>query len=166
MKQVLKILFFGLLLFTIYYLLLPSPSFPPPPAGALRSTEPGDVESIYRRAYFTNYSRSEILAYYSKTFSIPFLQFLENYPPEDAFSLIRDQTQSSWLQEIVHPWRESLYVNGFYPTKPTQQINRNGVHYVNKITVRYIPSSPATRLTVLALAMVAGYWLYKEYAKI
>ena len=125
------------------------------------------MESIYRRAYFTNYSRSEILDYYSRTFNIriPF-QVLENYPPEEALNVIRDQTKSSWLQELVHPWRESLLVNGFYPTKPTEQININGVHYISKITLRYMPSSPVTRLTVLLLTSVCCYWLYKEYAQI
>jgi hypothetical protein len=166
MKPILKIVLFGMLIFTVYYLLIPSPSFPSPPQGALRSDEPGDMESIYRRAYFTDYSRSEILDYYRRAFYLPYFQILLNYPPEDAYSLIRDQTKSSWLQEIVHPWRESLYINGFYPTKPTEQINIDGVHYLNKITVRYVPSNPVTRLTVLGLALVAGYWLIKEYAKI
>jgi hypothetical protein len=125
------------------------------------------MESTYRRAYFTNYSRSDILKYYSETFNIkiPF-QILENYPPEEAANVIRDQTKSSWLQELVHPWRESLLINGFYPTKPTEQINIGGVHYISKITLRYIPSAPVTRLTVLLLASVCCYWLYKEYAKV
>jgi hypothetical protein len=127
------------------------------------------MESVYRRAYFTNYSRSEILQYYSQNFhlSLPIqFQYLLNYPPEDAFTLIRDQTKSSWLQEIVHPWRELLLLNGFYPTLPTEQININQVHYLNKITVRYVPSSITTRLTVLLLTAIGLYWLYKEYVQI
>jgi hypothetical protein len=148
------------------YLLIPSPSFPKAPPGSLRSNEPGDMESIYRRAYFTNFSRSEILAHYGKEFSGSLPQFLFNYPPEEAFSLIRDQTKSSWLQEYVHIGRESLYINGFYPTKPTEQININGVHYVNKITVRYIPSDQVSRLTVLGLIGISIYLLFKEYARI
>ncbi len=85
MRQVFNILLSFLLLFTIYYLLLPAPNFPAPPPGSLRSNEPGDMESTYRRAYFTNYSRSDILKYYSQTFNlkIPF-QILQNHPPEEA----------------------------------------------------------------------------------
>lgn len=147
------------------YLLLPSPVFPEPPPGALRSSEPGDMESVYRRAYYTNLSRSEVLSHYSAQFSAYLPQLLLNYPPEEAFTLVRDQTKSSWLQELVHPGRESLYVNGFYPTKPTEQININGIHYVNKITVRYIPSHPVGRITVLALAVICGYLLFKEYGR-
>lgn len=148
------------------YLVIPSPAFPTPPPGSLRSDEPGDMESVYRRAYFTNLSRTELLDYYSKQFSGGLPQFLLNYPPEDAFSLIRDQTKSSWLQEIVHVGRESLYINGFFPTKPTEQININGVHYINKITVRYVPSHPVSRLTVLGLSAICIYLLAKEYAKV
>lgn len=157
---------FTLLSFTVaYYLLLPAPKFPPPPENSIRSREPGDLESVYRRAYYTNFSRSEILNHYARQFSFPG-QFLLNYPPEDAYPQIRDQTKSSWLQELVHPWRESLFINGFYPTKPTEQIYIDNVHYLNKITLRYTPSHPVSRLTVFALSLVGLYLLKHEYAKI
>lgn len=165
MKVISNIVLTLLLLFAIYYLLLPSPTFPTPPLGALRSREPGDLESVYRRAYYTNYSRSEIIKHYSSQFLQPG-NILLNYPPEDAFFAIRDQTKSSWLQELVHPGRESLYINGFYPTKPTEQIYIDDVHYLNKITLRYIPSTPVARLTTLALSLCAVYFLKKEYAQI
>ncbi len=166
MKLVSQIIISLVLIISVIYLLLPAPQFPKPPPGALRSNEPGDLESPYRYAYYTNYSRSGILAYYSQAFRIWGVQYLLNYPPENAYSLIRDQTKSSWLQEIVHPLRESIYINGFYPTKPTEQIYIAGVHYLNKITVRYIPSNPVTRLEVLLLISVCCYWLYREYVKI
>ena len=68
------------------------------------------------------------------------------------------------MEELVHPWRDSLLINGFYPTLPTEQINRNGVHYQGKITIRRLPSQALTRLTVLALTCIAGRLLVKEYA--
>lgn len=86
-----------------------------------------------------------------------------NYPPEEAQTLIRDQTQSSFLEEIVHPGRESLFINGYVPIKPEEQINREGKHYTNKITVRYIPSSSIPRLTMLAMMVVVIYLLSREY---
>lgn len=166
MKLVFKLLPVIIFLVLAAYLLVPAPDFPPPPPDSLRSVEPGDMESNYRRAYYTNYSRSEILDYYYRVFKIPGIQYLLNYPPEQAYTLIRDQTRSSWLQEIVHPLRESVYINGYYPTKPTEQIFIGGVHYFNKITVRYIPSHPVTRLTVLFLIFVCGYLLHREYVQI
>lgn len=144
------------------YLILPAPAFPPPPPGSIQSTEPADTESIYRRAYYSNLSRSEVMAFYQRQFFL-FPQIVLNHPPEEAYSLIRDQTRSSWLEQLVHPWRETLYINGFYPVKPTEQININGTRYLNKITLHYFPSHPATRLTVLLLAVAGGYWLLQEY---
>lgn len=155
-----------LLLATAAYLIIPAPAFPQPPPGSIRSDEPGDMESIYRRAYFTNLSRSEILLHYKNEFSANIPSILLNYPPEEAFSLIRDQTKSSWLQEYVHIGRESIYINGFYPTKPTEQININGVHYINKVTVRYLPSHAVGRLTALGLVSICIYLLAKEYARV
>lgn len=169
-RRVFQGLFALFIIVTSVYLLLPSPRFPVPPPGALQSIEPADTESIYRRSYYTDYSRSEILAYYKQQFSrssvnFPLFQIRLNYPPEEAQTLIRDQTRSSWLEEIVHPGRESLYVNGFYPTKPTEQINLNGVHYGNKITLKMVPSHPITRLTVLLMAGLLFVSLVREYAK-
>lgn len=147
------------------YLLLPSPKFPDAPSGSIQSNEPGDTESIYRRAYYTNLTRPEIMGYYDSAFRGP-IQYRLNLPPEDAYSVIRDQTKSSFLELIVHPLRETLYINAFVPTKPTEQININGVHYLNKVTVRYLPSHPISRLTVLALSSLLFLWLIKEYSHV
>lgn len=154
-----------LILPVIYYLVLPSPGFPAFPPDVLTSAEPADTESIYRQAFFSNYSRAEIMAYFSRQTRIrwlPFGQIRLNHPPEEAYTLIRDQTPSSWLEELTLPWRETLYINGFYPTKPTEQINRNGVHYENKITLHYFPNHPLSRLTVLGLTLIVGGWLFKK----
>lgn len=145
------------------YLLLPPPRFPSPPSGSLESTEPADTESIYRKAYYTDLSREEIIAHYSRQFAHP-LQFRLNLPPEDAYSVIRDQTRSSFLEEIVLPWKASLYINGFTPTLPSDQIERNGKIYATKITVRMIPSHPAARVTVLGMTGVCLYLLHKKHA--
>jgi hypothetical protein len=170
--RIFRFLGVGLLFLTAGYLILPSPDFPSPPPGSLQSQEPADTETIYRRSYFTNLSRGEVIAYYIDKFrispgvSFPLLQIRLNRPPEEAATLVRDQTRSSWLEELVHPGREYLYINGFYPTKPTEQININNVHYENKITLRMVPSHPITRLAVLGLSAVCVVYLFKEYAKI
>jgi hypothetical protein len=153
MKILLKLVFVGLLAAGAVYLVLPSPSFPPPPPGSLVSNEPADTETIYRQAYYSNLSRSEVMKYYTKVFRSP-LQFTLNHPPEDAGTLIRDQTRSSYLEEIVHPGKEVLYVNGYTPTKPEDKIVRNGLVYSSKIVIHLIPSTIVTRLTVLLLTAV------------
>jgi hypothetical protein len=156
---------FALIFFLgVGYFIFPRPGFISPPPNSLISNEPADTETQFRKAYFTNLSREEVLSYYKSNFKFPFLRL--NHPPEDSLTLIRDQTKSSWMEELVHPLIDNLYINGFYPTKPTEQININGVHYQAKITVRYVPSSFTTQITVLLLIMVSGYLLFKEYSHV
>lgn len=171
MKKLAVLIFCILILSAVYYLASPVLPFPPAPPGGLQSDEPSDTESVYRRAYYTNLDRPAVLSYYRnyfRPFRLSFLNRLQlrlNYPPEESQTLIRDQTRSSWLEEIYFPLRDSFFINGFYPTLPTEQININSVHFTNKIIVRYVPSHPVTRLTTLTLAAVCGYWLFREYAK-
>jgi len=58
----------GCLLFIVFtlYLSLPQLEFPQPPQDALQSNEPADTETILRRAYFTNYTREEVLKHYQR----------------------------------------------------------------------------------------------------
>lgn len=156
-----KYLFFLLLLLFTVYLLWPSSKFPDLPPGSIQSQEPGDTESIYRRAYYSNLSRSEVEDFYFRQFGEWGIRQI--LPPEEAQILVRDQTRSSYLEEIVHPGRESLYINAFVPTLPKDEINIGEIKYLNKITVRLIPSHPISRLTVLLMATGLAYLLFKEY---
>ena len=150
-----------LLVFIGIYLLIPVPGFPQPPPDSFVSNEPADTESVYRRAFYTNLSRAEIVNYYKSRWDWPFVRL--NHPPEFSFEFIRDQTRSSWLEEFVHPWKDSLYVSGFYPTTPQDQFNYSGSHYIGKVTLHYFPSFPVTRLTALALTALCVYLLAREY---
>ena len=156
---------FAIIIFILasVYLILPSPRFPSPPPKSIVSNEPADTESTYRRAYYSNLTRPELLSYYRQQFG-PIPSLLLNYPPEESSSLIRDQTRSSWLQEFVHPLRESILISAFFPTRPADIIMIDGLQYSNKVIVRYLPSHPVTRITVLCLIYVSGYLLIKEYA--
>ncbi len=159
--KLLKIFAAMVFLIMAIYLALPSPNFPQLPPGSIQSIEPGDTESIYRRAYYTNLTREEIMAYYFQQFGGWGLQII--LPPEEAQTVIRDQTKSSYLEEIIHPGREVLYVNAFVPQLPKDQININKVHYLNKVAVRMVPSHVIGRLTMLLLVTGASLLLFKEY---
>lgn len=145
----------------VLYLLLPNPEFPLPLPDAVQSMEPADSETQLRRAYFTNYSREEVIAHYKKQFSnTPILRL--NYPPEDAQTIIRDQARSTFLEELSHPFRESLYINGFEPKEAKDDIWYKGNHYRQKITIRYAPSNVVTRLFVALLIFLICTLLWKE----
>ena len=161
-KRLLVIVTWSLVIASTMYLSFPLPKFPQPPNESLQSGEPADMESIYRRAYFVNLTRQQVLDHYQDQYG-GLINYRLNYPPEEAYALVRDQTRSSYLEEIVLPWRGSLFVNGFVPTKPTEQINRNGVHYLAKVTVRFAPSHFVVRLTTLGMTALIGYFLVKEY---
>lgn len=149
------------LVLLVRYLLLSEPPFPAQPLNSYKSIEPADTESVLRQSYYTNLSRPEIMDYYYAAMGNWGIR--QVLPPEDAFAVIRDQTRSSYLEEIIHPFRESLYVNAYVPLKPSEQINIARVHYLNKVTIRYVPSSPVTRLTVLMGTILVSYWLVKAW---
>src|SRR3972149_9931226 len=170
-----KIIFFGYLLVSVIFLLYlsyPQPDFPSPPPDALQSKEPGDSETPLRRAYFTNYTRSEVMDYYSGEFKLPgyfglnLLSYRLNYPPEDAQSIIRDQTRSTFLEEIVHPFRESVFINGFEPKDSKDAIFIGGRDWRQKIIIRFVPSTTYIRLIVGVLTLALIPVLYLEIKKV
>jgi len=164
MKKGLRIIIILIFSVLFIYTLIPNPKFPNPPEGALQSKEPGDSEDLsVRRAYFTNFTREEVMKHYQNEFK----GYRLNYPPEEAATIIRDQTRSTFLEEIVHPFRESFYVNGFEPKNPKDAIEIAGLPWRQKITVKYVPSNLILRsfvmiLTGLATFLLAGVWMKKH----
>lgn len=158
MKAFLYTLFFlGLI-----YLLWPGPGsindIPPIP-NSLTSDEPGDTTQIPNvAAYFSVYKRDYITRFYYGEFNylnilgfkIPPLRF--NHPIEDASAKIRDQVRSTYLEEYVYPFRDSLFVNGYdkdiwnklnhiKSDGQNELIEINGGIYNSKTTLRYYSSS-------------------------
>lgn len=146
------------------YMTIASYPFPAPPPDALQSTEPADTESPLRRAYFTQYTRDQVIAHYSSQVSyLPVVRL--NYPPEEAQTIIRDQTRSWYLEELTHPMRDSLYINGFIPQKAQDTIVIGGKPYAEKITIKYVPTTLTMRLFVSFAILIAIYFLFVEWKK-
>lgn len=156
-----KIIFLLFSLIFLLYLALPAPSFPKPLPDSVQSLEEADVEIPTKRAYFTNFDREDVMDYYTglfpATLGLPLPTYRLIHPPEEAFTLIRDQTRSTFLEEITHPSRESFFVNGFKPRFAKDEIWYKGMHYEQKITVKYVSSSVVLRLAVgvATLALLA-----------
>ena len=153
------------------YLLLPNYNFPIPPPNSLQSNEPADTETPFRRAYFTDYTREQVLSWYENQFkrstflNIPLPTYRLNYPPEDSATIIRDQTRSTFLEEIVHPFRESIYVNGFEPTSRKDTIIIQGRQFKEKIIIKYVPSSIWIRIGIFAGTILFIIIIYREWKK-
>jgi hypothetical protein len=161
-KKIVFIVFSFLFLLSLKYLVTSSPPFPPPPPDAVASMEPADTETPFRRAYFTNYTREQIIAHYKAHFERSIMLELV-YPPEDAQTLIRDQTRSYYLEELVHPFRESLFINGFIPQAKKDDIWYQGQHFEEKITIRYVPSGVVARVGVFGGMVLLSWVLLQEW---
>lgn len=169
MKNVILVAYATFAILFLLYLALPNPDFPSQSTAFLQSSEPADIETPLRRGYYTDLSREEVLNYYESetseltAFKIRFLSYRLNYPPEESQMLIRDQTRSTFLEEIVHPLRESFFVSGFEPKEDKDVIVVDGYKWRQKVIIRYVPSSMAIRLIVgggiIALMLVT----YKEW---
>lgn len=165
MKKLSIFIFFIFSVLLLYYVSIPSPDFPTPPPEFMQSIEPGDMETTLRRAYYTDLTREEVINYYIKEFNKGFNIYTPrfNYPPEEAVTIIRDQTKSTFLEEIAHPFRESIYINGFEPKTENYKIVIDGKNWRQKIIIRYVPSSLWVRLLVLGSTLAATFVLVREY---
>jgi len=169
-----KIFFISGLLFS-FYLVLPAPSLPPPDLpNSIKSTEPGDTIQIPNTAgYFTDKTRKESLDYYTNYFSsnmffkVPFLTYRLNYPPEFAKEVFVSTKQSYYLEEIVHPLRESMFVNGFewqndvFTSLEGREKNKivvNDKVWLSKVSLRWFYSSPLVRLTIFWSSWLLFYF--------
>ncbi len=163
MKKVFVFLSSLLLLVLVVYTTLPEPKYPSPLPDSVQSMEDADVEDPMRRAYFTNYTREQVIAHYKNQFRYqPFILRL-NYPPEESQTIIRDQTRSTYLEELVHPLRESLFINGFEPRVPKDDIWYKGVHYQEKIIVKYVPSNLYIRLPIAVASLASLFFVIWQY---
>jgi len=184
MKKIKRISWFlGLLVFllALAYLFLPSPSEPPALPESVKSNLPGDtVEIPHLYAYFTNLSREEVIAFYqehysrSRLFGFPLPSLKLNHPPEYAWVVIHDTVLSSYLEEIVHPFRDSFYINGYEPAnnpfvKPEQRrqtLIYEGEEYKAKITVLPVYSNPLIRIILFLGVMAVLIFLKREVTRV
>lgn len=162
MKTFIKILLSAIFIVIGFYVSLPGFEFPAPPSGVLYSNEPADLEDPLRRAFYTDLTREEIMDYYSQNFNrsnyknIWLPTYRLNYPPEESSTIIRDQTHSTFLEEITHPLRESIYISGYEPDPNVQVLNLGEKDWRQKIIVKYVPSSSWVRIVVVVFSYLAS----------
>jgi len=144
------------------YLLWPSPGFPEPLSDFYWSTEPADRETALRRGYYTNYYRGDVIFHYWDEAEKPTLLGLgmpairlSDYPPEDAMWLVRDQTRANYLEEIVQPMRESIFIAALESRDPLTYHTVADRRFQNRVVVKYAQSDVVVRLVV----GMAGLWL-------
>jgi hypothetical protein len=180
MKILSKIFITLFYLLGVTYLLLPNPQYPDLPSSTL-SDEPGDTwQNPDQKAFFTDLERSEVLKSLEESFKLPFLgrltpSFRLNYRPEESTHFIREQIESYYLEEVIHPFRESLFINGWEPQnapkwqhiepdkRPRIQIDK--VHYLSKVTLRPVFSPPWARVLVWTFIFPVSYLVIHSLKK-
>lgn len=155
-----KICFFLISILFLIYVSIPEPQFPEPLKGSFQSQEPSDVETPLRRGYFTNKFRNEVMNHYRTHFG---WGIRLNYPPEESQKLIRDQTKSTYLEEIVHPFRESLFVSGYETREDEGEFVKDGKPWKNKVIVKFVRSNFLTRISVVFVTLFAFWFLVREW---
>ncbi len=146
---------------------------------SIKSNLPGDTVQVPNVAgYFSNNYRDFTTTFYKKNYQsltlFPFPPIRLNYPPEFSYTAIKDQTQSTYLEEYVYPLRDSLFVNGFEPFYEDGTPKYDGaikfdigpIFYDNKATIRFYPSNIIVRIVVWLGIISSTYLLWKMFKKI
>lgn len=166
-------------LLLLFYMLYPTSvtigDFPPLP-NSVKSSLSGDTVQVPNlSAYFSNNYRGFVIPFYKTSFQdnakMPFSPLQLNYPPEFAFMAIKDQTQSTYLEELTYPLRESLFINGLEPFDEVTKEKRysaakdlvadDGNAYQTKVTLRYYQATDITKFLVWVGINLSFVFIYK-----
>lgn len=169
----------------LLYVALPGPSkiedFPRLP-DSVKSNLDGDTwQNPNLVAYFSQYDRNFITRFYKEAYQNQFFWGLIpaisiNHAPEMAYNYLRDQQESTFLEEYVYPLREPFFVNGYEPFIENEIFRK--VHtpvgdriiykdidgseglYASKATIRIYPTSGLYRILVYFGIWIAGFGIY------
>lgn len=172
-----KILFIVFGVSLLLYLLVPGPrgisDFEPLPNSSKSNLSGDTIQVPNVSAYYSNYYRDFATRFYYDNFKdntmLPFGPVRVNHPPEFAYRYIKDQTQSTYLEEYAYPLRDTIFVNGLEPFD-TQGNSRysgatpfaqDGQEFSTKVTLRYYPSPIGIRVIVWMGIMLVIYAMWK-----
>ena len=128
--------------------------------------------------YFSDNYREFVIPFYKLNYlqkSFPAFPPLRiNYPPEFSWNVIKKHTDSTYLEELVYPLRDSLYINGFEPFHSdgtpkywgASEFVTFGRQWETKVTLRFYPSSVWVRLIVWLGIIVGMIFLYRLGRKV
>lgn len=175
---------FGVFSLTLLvYMFLPGPTsinqFPALP-NSIKSTLEGDTIQVPNTAaYFSNNYRELSTNFYRNIYQentfLPFSAIKLNYPPEFAYTAIKDQTHSTYLEEYIYPLRDSLFINGLEPFYPdgmkryygaTKFDADDGKLYETKVNIRFYPSSFFAKIFTWLGICLSIYFLWRMGKKI
>lgn len=161
----------------LIYMIWPGPNkisdFKPLPDSA-KSTLSGDTVQIPNVAgYFSNNFRKLVVPFYTKNyqqnslFLFPPLRL--NHPPEYSWTVIKKHTETTYLEELVYPLRDSLYINGYETFRPdgtpifysVPKLEEGGKEWFTKTTLRFYTSNIMVRILVWSGITLSSLLIFK-----
>lgn len=166
----------------LIYMLWPGPikisDFKPLPNSA-KSTLSGDTTQIPNvSAYFSNNFRNFVVPFYIKNYwqnsRLPFPPLKLNHPPEYSWEVIKKHTDSTYLEELVYPLRDSLYINGFETFRPdgtaifwgAPKLEEEGREFFTKTTLRFYTTNILIKSLVWLGIILSVLQIYKLGRKV
>lgn len=177
-----KYFFYFFCVVLLIYMIWPTPNkisdFSALPSST-KSTLEGDTIQIPNvSAYFSNNFRKFVVPFYVANFQqdahFPIPPIRLNHPPEYSWKVIKVNTDSTYLEELIYPLKSSLYVNGFEPFYEdgspkfwgSVKFEEGGQSYFTKTTLRFYPSSLPVRMLVWLGIISSTLLLYRLGRKI
>ncbi len=173
MKKIFLIFSFLLLI----YMMWPGPSsinqFNALPDSEKSTLEGDTIQVPEVAAYFSNNFRNFAVPFYSDDYQnlvkLPFPPLKLNHPPEYSWTAIKRHTDSTYLEELIYPLRNSLYVNGFEPFYPEGEAKFWGATkfevgenaWFTKTTLRFYPSPVWVRVVTWFGIILSTALLYR-----
>lgn len=152
--------------------------FAPLPSSA-KSTLEGDTIQIPNVAgYFSDKFRDFVVPFYIENYQkntfLPFPPLRLNHPPEYSWEVIKKHTETTYLEELIYPLRDSLYVNGyeifrpdgtaiFYSVPKLEEAERE---WPTKHTLRFYTSNIGIRIIVWAGIIISMMMIFRLGGKI
>ena len=172
-----KLLFASFSILLLVYMIWPGPSkisdFSTLP-NSDKSILPGDTYQIPNvAAYFSNSFRDFVVPFYLKNYQqntrLPFPPLRLNHPPEYSWDVIKKHTETTYLEELVYPLRDSLYVNGYEIFRPdgtpifysVPKLEEAGKEWPTKHTLRFYPSNILVRIIVWLGIIISMKMIFK-----
>lgn len=159
------------------YLAYPLPQIPNLVA-SLKSTEPGDTTQLQNvSAFYNNLERQAVINFYVDNYQKKHPLALKiNHPPEKAKVIIKDTIQTYYLEEIIIPFKQSLFINGYnwqkdVFTAPETRIKNkmlvDGQEFTTKVTLKtYTTSSMILSYFVLFLIQATVIYALHTYKQV
>lgn len=177
-----KRVFIAFSVLLLIYMLWPGPGkisdFSPLPFSD-KSNLSGDTVQIPNVVgYFSDNYRADVMPFfvgdYQRRSYFPFPPLRLNHPPEYSWIVIKKHTDNTYLEELIYPLRDSLFIAGlesFYPDgNPkfwgSQKLDFMGHDWYTKATLRFYPSYAVVRILVWLGIILSIYCLVRLGKKI